>query len=221
MRRTINIALSLTSLFLAFAFAPAANTLFGLYGECESDGYYSCEQLELKEDSTFVFYQFFDVGGEHRYNGTWKVNEDTLVLNTFHQPKFPNKHVTLDSSVDWSTIIQLYDTNGDPTYWLPVVINNTDTLSPNQAGNVTYSTEINSIELFHMNVGGSETFMFNSFRGSEITIYMEYNPCLLPEYLTNYKFIIDQRELRPFLTCLDSFADYGLQKTVISNKVFE
>ena len=61
-------------------------SIIGLYGECE-DGYFACEQIELKSDSTFEYGIFHDVGGWNLYKGTWFLINDTLVLNTYKQPK--------------------------------------------------------------------------------------------------------------------------------------
>ncbi len=53
-----------------------------LYGEC-NEGYFACTQFELKEDMTFEYYMFYDVGGGIIKQGKWKyANGDTLVLNT-------------------------------------------------------------------------------------------------------------------------------------------
>lgn len=58
-----------------------------LYGKCNKT-YFACTQIELKEDKTFEFYIFMDVGGESVLKGNWEFeNGDTLKLNTFKQPK--------------------------------------------------------------------------------------------------------------------------------------
>ena len=60
----------------------------GLYGECDK-GYFACKQIELKPDSTFIYAQFFDVGGWHSFAGTWTLKDNgRIILNTYNQYKF-------------------------------------------------------------------------------------------------------------------------------------
>ncbi|WP_439185879.1 hypothetical protein [Carboxylicivirga taeanensis] len=66
----------------------------GLYGKCQS-GYFACEQLEIKSDSTFEYGIFYDVGGWKIWTGNWSLSNDTLILNTFKQPQTESDSITL------------------------------------------------------------------------------------------------------------------------------
>ncbi|WP_299124800.1 hypothetical protein [uncultured Tenacibaculum sp.] len=77
-------------LLLTFLSSCSTNkSVVGLYGKC-GKSYFACTQIELKSDNTFEYYIFYDVGGGSVLKGTWKrVSKDTVVINTFKQPKFP------------------------------------------------------------------------------------------------------------------------------------
>ncbi len=66
----------------------------GLYGKCQS-GYFACEQLEIKSDSTFEYGIFYDVGGWRIWTGYWDLSNDTLILNTFKQPQTESDSITI------------------------------------------------------------------------------------------------------------------------------
>lgn len=60
----------------------------GLYGECDN-GYFVCQQIELKADSTFVYAQFYDVGGWQIIKGNWRLNRnETIFLNSFDKYEY-------------------------------------------------------------------------------------------------------------------------------------
>jgi hypothetical protein len=57
-----------------------SSNISGLYGECEP-GYLICNQLLINSDSTYTYYEYWDVGGSHNViDGYWKKNGDTLLL---------------------------------------------------------------------------------------------------------------------------------------------
>ncbi|WP_148660986.1 hypothetical protein [Marinilabilia salmonicolor] len=68
--------------------------IIGLYGKCQS-GYFACEQLEIKSDSTFEYGIFYDVGGWKIWTGSWVLSNDTLILNTFKQPQTESDSITI------------------------------------------------------------------------------------------------------------------------------
>jgi hypothetical protein len=68
------------------SFGQTRKDITGLYGECPKK-YFACEQIELKKDSTFEYGIFFDVGGWETWSGKWKFKDDTLILNSYKQPK--------------------------------------------------------------------------------------------------------------------------------------
>ena len=80
------------------SFGQTRKDITGLYGKC-SDGFFACEQIELKKDSTFEYEIFFDVGGWVTWTGSWTMNHDTLILNSYKQPK---------DSLDYSIIRMSY-----------------------------------------------------------------------------------------------------------------
>lgn len=57
----------------------------GLYGGCEN-GYLSCNQILINSDSTYTYYEYWDVGGTHNIvDGYWKRKGDTLFLTSYIQ----------------------------------------------------------------------------------------------------------------------------------------
>jgi len=80
------------------SFGQSRKDITGLYGEC-SNGFFACEQIELKKDSTFEYGIFYDVGGWVIWEGNWTLKHDTLILNSFRQPK---------DSLDYSIIKMSY-----------------------------------------------------------------------------------------------------------------
>ena len=84
MRQTL-----LISIFFSFSvciFGQTRKDITGFYGEC-TPGFFACTQIELKKDSTFEYGIFYDVGGWVSWTGKWTMKRDTLVLNSFRQPK--------------------------------------------------------------------------------------------------------------------------------------
>lgn len=62
-----------------------SSNITGLYGECEP-GYLSCSQLLIHSDSTYSYYEYWDVGGSGNViDGYWKKHGDTLLLTSFIQ----------------------------------------------------------------------------------------------------------------------------------------
>ena len=96
MRRTLFILF-----FFSFSVCLSGQTrkdITGLYGQC-SPGFFACTQIELKNDSTFEYGIFYDVGGWVTWTGKWTMRSDTLVLNSYRQPK---------DSIDYSIIKMSY-----------------------------------------------------------------------------------------------------------------
>lgn len=58
-----------------------------LYGKCKKN-YFACTQIEINQDNTFEYFVFMDVGGQTLRKGTWSKHKgDTILLNTYKQPK--------------------------------------------------------------------------------------------------------------------------------------
>jgi hypothetical protein len=130
------IILSLIAFSLS-AFIPKENSIIGLYGECHI-GYFACSQLELKSDSTFEYYVFYDVGGGIILKGTWKVDLDTLILNTFNQPIFAKGYKILDSNYNKSKEIYCFNRDSVPLFYGTVIINHSDTIVLDENGKAIY-----------------------------------------------------------------------------------
>lgn len=64
-----------------------------LYGKCGKH-YFVCTQLLIKPNNEFEYFQFYDVGGVQVVKGSWKENDDTLILNTWEQQKDRLSHVS-------------------------------------------------------------------------------------------------------------------------------
>lgn len=61
-----------------------------VYGICMKR-FMAYSQLQLYEDSTFVFGDFMDVGGWNFKFGKWKLDDEILTLNTFNKPDVVNE----------------------------------------------------------------------------------------------------------------------------------
>jgi hypothetical protein len=83
--------------FSVSTFGQTGKDVTGLYGEC-SNGFFACEQIELKKDSTFEYGIFYDVGGWVNWTGKWTIKHDTLILNSFRQPKDSLDYSILETS---------------------------------------------------------------------------------------------------------------------------
>lgn len=213
-----NLLLILISAFLLSGFTPQKKSIVGLYGEC-GDGYYSCTQLELKSDSTFEYYVFFDVGGGNIKKGTWKVNEDTLILNTYNQPKYAKCYKIIDSTYNETKEICCYSREGYQLYLGSVIINGLDTVNLDEKGKATYVGEIKKIEI-HIFWKDYISSFFISENFSKIEFFVDNFVCHSPSYMTNEKFLIDGNEIKEYYYCHGKYADKGLKKTSIKNKAF-
>ena len=129
------------SAFIFSAFTPKDKSIIGLYGECPK-GYFACTQLELKSDSTFEYYVFFDVGGGTIKKGTWKVDKDTLILNTYNQPPIARGYKILDSVNNDTKEIHCFDRDSVPIFYGSIIINQSDTLALDENGKISYRGEI-------------------------------------------------------------------------------
>lgn len=211
------IILLLTLVSVLLSFTNTKKSIIGLYGKC-NDGYLACTQLELKNDSTFEYYTFFDVGGGTIKKGTWKVNQDTLIINTFNQPQFAKGYQILDTTQNQIKQIYCFDRDSSSLSYGTVIINSMDTLLLDENGKALYNSQINDIQIFGM---GKQTnrFSINS-NCSKIIFFVDSFICNSPEYLTNEKLIIEGNTLREYYYCQGRFADKGLKKTSIKNKKF-
>ncbi len=79
-----------TILFLlglsSFLSGQKVKDITGLYSKCP-EGYFACEQIELKNDSTFEYGIFYDVGGWTSWSGTYKIDGNFIIINSYRQPQ--------------------------------------------------------------------------------------------------------------------------------------
>jgi len=206
------------SAFALSAFIPKEKSIIGLYGECPK-GYFACTQLELKSDSTFEYYVFFDVGGGTIKKGTWKIYEDTLILNTHNQPKLASGYKVLDN-VNYDTKeIHCFDRDSIPIFYGTAVINGSDTLALDENGKCTYNSEIKSVQVQGLTTQHNY-FTVKSDNYSKIAFFVDDFICHSPHYLTNEKLIVIGKEIKEYYHCHGRYAEKGLRKTHIKNKRF-
>ncbi|WP_291727057.1 hypothetical protein [Bernardetia sp.] len=217
MNKYILTIVSVSFLMLSF-FHTNKKSIVGLYGKC-GKSYMACTQIDIKEDSTFEYYVFYDVGGASIKKGNWKVSKDTLILNTFNQPKFERGYHILDSS--YSDIKEIYflDRDSIPLHYNTVVINQTDSLFLDANGIAKYKLPINDVQIFGLN-GQKNTFTIKTENYSKIVFFVDDFICHSQDYLTNEKLLIENNSLKPYYHCHNKFADKGLKKTSIKNKAF-
>ncbi|MCC6182363.1 MAG: hypothetical protein IT237_11075 [Bacteroidia bacterium] len=99
--------------------------LIGLFGECNSPtSGYLCNQVQFKENNSFVFYDLLHLRGWTLSEGFWKRKGDTIVLNSpqnFYSIKYIASKVSSDS-----LIIQINDSI-EPLAFAGVLINSKST----------------------------------------------------------------------------------------------
>lgn len=208
----------LLSGYTLLAFTPKEKSIIGLYGECHK-GYFACTQLELKSDSTFEYYIFFDVGGGTIKKGTWKVDKDTLILNTYNQPQIARGYKILDSENNNTKEIHCFDRDSVPIFYGTIIINHSDTLVLDENGKALYNAEIENIQILGLMTQNNE-FTVKSRNYSQIAFFVDNFLCHNPDYLTNEKLIIDGKEIKEYYYCHGRYADKGLKRTNIKNKRF-
>ena len=79
--------LQLTTVILLLSLSGFAQKHFpGLFGKCDEHfGGYMCQQVLFRADSTFEFYDLLHLRGWTVSNGVWKMNGDTILLNSLNQ----------------------------------------------------------------------------------------------------------------------------------------
>lgn len=103
-------------ILMLFSFYSCKNLkVAGLYGDC-IDGFLSCNQLLINEDSTFTYYEYWDVGGTHnKVDGFWKRLGDTLFLTSYNQNEPCKLSFTYSTPYLKSKVgITIKDSSGEP-----------------------------------------------------------------------------------------------------------
>ena len=203
----------------------------GLYGECEKK-FYACTQLELKEDSTFTYYIFLDVGGLSIIKGTWKIFEDTLILNTFNQPdrfhkrskiyktKFIEKY---DSTITKGSKIEVVDGDNLPFGYANILINDGSIKGITDTSGIYYSDNDNISLLQYQFLDLNEKFIISNNKSNYFKIIardIDFN--VIPSYLTDEKYILKNGKIYYRSKADGKFVtEYSLKKTNIKKLRFE
>lgn len=190
-------------------------SLVGLYGECDKRGYFVCSRIELKSDSTFEYYIFFDVGGGHVLKGPWhKISNDTIVLNTYEQPQILKTTYKGKINPDLKGKVRVYIMHQDEELSFSIVsINDGEqTIISDLNGLAEFSSEsVKNITYSYL--GQEETIPIDNPNYNEVEIsikdYGMEGPT--PIYLTNYKVVIGKKKL-----FMDTNQEY--KKTPLKNK---
>ncbi len=204
--------------------------LIGLYGECDN-GYFVCKQIELNADSTFVYAQFFDVGGWQTFKGNWRENENgTIFLNLFDKYEYKANSTVekYNPNQDFTEIkVQMIDSplgkaeiriNGDSTYILGEIF-----------GEIQIpKTKVNFVEIMKISGWtdcGLEQYYFKiqNPEANDITIISKpYNLYHRMNFLDNYEIKIGNGKLY-YWHKTDGRFDKStfLRKTKIENRKYK
>lgn len=161
-----------------------------LYGKCSS-GYLACTQLELKRNKTFEYFSFMDVGGGFVLKGNWDyVNGDTLVLNTFEQPKIPKTYFNGDynSNLKNKIKIKISDYEG-PLKYFDVKINDGEFEERTDLNGICFFkvSEIKNISFtYYLSSSKTETIIIDNPKINDIEIFVsDYDA-------DNYSYFVDE-----------------------------
>lgn len=189
-----------TKLILLLTFLSSCsinNSVVGLYGKCEKH-YFACSQIELKPDKTFEYFIFMDVGGASLTKGNWeKISNDTIVLNTFNQPKNPK--TTYQGRINHELIdtikIRISDKNG-PVEFAIVHINNTVKKKETDSNGMVEFNSKSLQNIEYVFLSQKEKIPINNPKYNEIEILIrDLDINSFPDYLTDYKIVLKGKQL--------------------------
>lgn len=181
MYRIINTIIALNIAITCFAQTSDGN-LAGVYGKCKN--IYSCFQLKLNKDQSFDYYINEYVPGEGIAQGTWHVNEDTLILAV----DVPRKEAILKQSFNKELqgqrlAFKVVDRDTMPIDSGKVLINKNKVYWTDEKGQINLdSGTIEQIEIenpfiqktaFVIKANGDNTFSFYIPMGSTELIYQQ------------------------------------------------
>ena len=190
------IQLILIVLFFNSCAAIGKKTL--LYGKCKK-GYLACTQFELKNDQTFEFYIFMDVGGGHVINGTWDhVNGDSLRLNTFERPEIPKTYFKgrINNELQNRVKIQISD-HEIPLTFADVEINHGQQNAITNEEGICYFNveEIKNITYYYLG-SRKEKIDINNPELNEIEIFVrDFENGVIPKYFVDKLVVANNREI--------------------------
>jgi hypothetical protein len=173
----------------------------GLYGKCEN-GYLVCEQLLLKEDNTFKYALFYDVGGWRVWEGKFFLKKDTIVLNTYDQPDYKLNSI-LETKIQDSVnkIIQVYNIDVPATN-AEIDINDGELLLKLDFGGyikIPNSVKLKKIKIHNTNWTDcsleDSVFIVKNENSNYIEIHTKPFNNYLSEYFVDTKWIIKGRKI--------------------------
>jgi hypothetical protein len=172
-----------------------------LYGKC-GKGYFACTQFELKDDKTFEYYIFMDVGGGNVIKGNWDyLNGDTLKLNTFIQPKIPKTYYEGQKNNELAGRVKVEIRDHEiPLGFAYVEINNGEVKGNLNEEGIGYF-EISEIRNITYSFLGDrqETIRINNTELNDIEIFVrDLESGVIPEYFVDKLVVVTAKEINMY-----------------------
>jgi hypothetical protein len=204
---------------LSYVFGQKNNGFSGLYGECEI-GFFACMQIDLDPNGSFEYFIFFDVGGGRVLKGNWNLKEDTLILNTFDQPKQLTPTIINDyDNKNDSITIRIFDQDSINLWLSQLVINNLEYNCDTTGVAKIPKQIIDEITVHFLNQ--SYTIKINNKDFKDISIFVPLPISVPPAYLTNEKWLVKGKKLFPYFRFEKGYdKKCYLEKTEAINKRF-
>ena len=198
---------------LLLSSCSTSKSVVGLYGKY-GKGYFACTQLELKSDNTFEYFIFYDVGGGNVLKGTWKkISKDTIVINTYKQPKYLKTTYSgeTNQNLKGKIKIRISDKNGSLGFSNIYINDRTQIKVANSNGIAEFEVEsIKNIEYGFLSQ--EEKIKIDNPKYNEIEILIkDLDLNVIPEFITNEKIVVKRNKL-----LMDTTFSY--QKTNSGNK---
>jgi hypothetical protein len=148
----------------------------GLYENCPR-GFFDCHQVLLNSDSTFKSIKSFHIGGCCSIiEGYYKIKADTLILNSYSQPKETKVEYEsyISNSFPDSVEFKVFEYDGEPIIGATIRINNDEIyVSTNEFGIArTNIDSIGSIQVTH--VGIDEEIEIDNPFSSKINVTIDW-----------------------------------------------
>ena len=198
-------------------------SVIGLWGtECE-DGFFACQQIHFKTDSTFEYVIFMDVGGWNYMEGIWQMNKDTIILNTYNQPEERQNKIYNESSRKGSLLKLSLDSNIVRNIIVKVNENElVDTLFSNQSFLISEKITVRKITLINLDKSEDGIILFSD-NGANIFEVFTLTPSITPKftYLTNEKWFVRRNKIYYSMKNNGNFENYHYAKTNLKNKKFK
>jgi hypothetical protein len=205
-------------IFLTLIFSScSSNKLIGLYGKC-GNHYFSCYQIELKNDHTFEEYNFMDVGGGVVKKGKWnQIHRDTILINSFEQPINPKATYKGKIIPNSNGVIKIKVSDFETLFFgVGISINNGEQEKVDD--DLDGIVEFNSDKIFSVEyqfLGQKEKILIDNPEYNYIEIIAKDLGSEM-SYITNKKILIGNRKL--IFNTDKHWSMFALKKTGIKNK---